>query len=52
MADTPDLGSGAARYGGSSPLFRTTRLSKPLKKSEKISKVAKKVAVDLGFLLL
>jgi len=23
LADTPDLGSGAARRGGSSPLFRT-----------------------------
>lgn len=24
LADAPDLGSGAARRGGSSPLFRTT----------------------------
>ncbi len=24
LADAPDLGSGAARHGGSSPLFRTT----------------------------
>ncbi len=23
LADAPDLGSGAARHGGSSPLFRT-----------------------------
>ncbi len=26
LADAPDLGSGAARHGGSSPLFRTTIL--------------------------
>ena len=27
MADAPDLGSGAARCGGSSPLSRTTLLT-------------------------
>ena len=26
LVDTPDLGSGAARYGGSSPSTRTTSL--------------------------
>ena len=28
MADAPDLGSGAARCGGSSPLSRTTSITK------------------------
>lgn len=27
LVDTPDLGSGAARHGGSSPLFRTTSIT-------------------------
>ena len=27
LADAPDLGSGAARHGGSSPLFRTTQIT-------------------------
>ncbi len=32
LADAPDLGSGAARRGGSSPPFRTKSPSKLLKK--------------------
>jgi hypothetical protein len=31
LVDTPDLGSGAARFGGSSPFTRTYFLSKTIK---------------------
>ena len=37
MADAPDLGSGAARCGGSSPLSRTTIITRLLSEILEVS---------------